>query len=88
MSVEVELSKREYDKLMHLFAFREVLGFYSFCNEASMIDPGATRCLSILEDVAAMRNILLGPGSAKKVLQEFVDSMQMKDKVSTIEKPS
>jgi hypothetical protein len=88
MSVEVELSKREYDKLMYFFAFREVLGFYSYCNEASMIDPGATRCLSILEDVAAMRNILLGPGSAKKVLQEFVDSMQMKDKVSTIEKPS
>jgi hypothetical protein len=87
MSVEVKLSKREYDKLMRLFALREVLGFYSFCNEASMIDPGAIRCLSILEDVAAMRNVLLRPGSAKMVLQGFVESMQMNEQVITNEKP-
>ncbi|MHB8206063.1 eCIS core domain-containing protein [Mucilaginibacter sp.] len=84
LSVEVMLSNREYEKLKLMFSLREVIGFYNFCQEASMIDPGATRCLSILEDVAAMRGRILKPGKAGDVLIEFVEWMEIQGHITDL----
>lgn len=84
LNADVEMSEKEYQELKRMMTVRSVLGFYNYCQEAQSIDVGATRCLSLVEDLAKMRGRVLKPGRADEVLKEFLDYCHISDNVNDI----
>ena len=70
-SVQVELTESELRYIMKMAALRMAVGSYGFLREMQDIDMFSTRCLSSLEDLANLRTMRLGVGSAHVLLTMF-----------------
>jgi hypothetical protein len=69
--VEAQVTGAEYGHLMKGIFLRGAGGTYNFMKEMQVGDPLATRCLSLLEDLALYRHQKLAPGTALDVLSAF-----------------
>lgn len=73
---EVLVSMEEYKMLNRLFEARRTQGgFYCFYLEArTELDYAlATRCLSVMEDIALRRGMEVGTGHAKELIDKFIE---------------
>lgn len=69
--LEVNVSDDEYRTLIVNTFVRGYAGGYNMMKEAQLKYPLITRCLTLLEILAGLRNIQLGRGTAFQVLLDF-----------------
>ena len=69
--VLADVTDEEYGHVMRMVFLRGAGRTYNFMKEMQVGDPLATRCLSLLEDLAASRNQSLERGTALAVLTDF-----------------
>lgn len=72
--IEVDVTEPEYQSLILQTFTRGAGGAYNFMKEAQVKHPLTTRCLTLLETLAQIRNIRLQPGTALDVLTRFVQA--------------
>ncbi len=70
--VTVAIKQSEYEHLRKIIALRIALGSYNFMREAQIAQVFATRCLTLLEELAKCRGQRLDPGTARALLEQFV----------------
>ena len=73
MRCDLLVTQEEYEYMLNLFALRLAVGHYNFVYEAqSVSNPFATRCLSMVEDLASLRQLVLRQDYADRVLLDFI----------------
>src|ERR1700752_4670 len=73
LKCDLLVTPEEYEYMLHLFTLRIAVGNYNFVYEAlTEHNPFATRCLSMVEDLACLRRLTLTQGYADDVLRNFI----------------
>lgn len=73
LTCDLLVTEGEYQHLLNMFVLRLAVGHYNFVYEARTVrNPFATRCLSMVEDIARLRRLVLQQGYADDVLRDFI----------------